>query len=343
MSRYFWLIPFLLLFLAYIVIFTLMPMGDVLYAPGVADSSQIHISYAWQLTPSTRSIMESSQVWASILYFLLIPPIPLIHLWLLAQVYRHAYQPGERYKPYLLAGVVVAAITITEIFSIFFYLWLLTQNVFSDWGEQRSFVPLLWILICALNTLFGVLGAIYISRKRGFSARFRSGIIHSAIEVSFIPAIGILGGLVAWVAIIPGLIGFFVYRLGIERRLNHYGEPIAQTALDKLALDQMSISGFAGIVAALIAIIPSLGLTIFFRTQFGPLILLCGVGAGAVVSSWWTHRYVRHISENHKKKRDTIFTNNEPWFISMILYTGLWVALTFVAGYVLLTAARYFT
>jgi hypothetical protein len=348
MARYRWLVPFIIIFIGLFLLYssTLTGSKSPLMNPRLGEHIRLGALNSEQFPPqyTTPSPIQFPSIALS---FLLVPPLPLIHLWLLAQVYRHAYQPGERFKPYILAGIITIPITLLELVGIFIWIWIVHEHLFPTTAKLAPAVGMLWLIIEILSVLCGVIGAVYISRKRGFSGQFQRSMVRSTIEVSLLATLGIAGGVAAWYLIIAGIFGFIIYRFVLERHLTHHKALLTGTLLDRLVLDQMSVTSCAILIAFFAIAYLSSGFRVLGSSDVGTIFfalfsLLIVAGAGGGVSSWWPLKAYGRVSAFYGKKKtiaedDQSLYQNPSWLHTMTVYTGLWVFLTGVAWYFMTT------
>lgn len=346
MRRYYWLIPMVLIFGALVVIL-LLSSTNGMYIPGYPPRSfpllfspKFHLSlYNLGGYPDYRIPPEKTLI--AVLKLLLIPPLPLIHLWLLAQVYRHAYQPGERFKPYKLAGFITIPITAIETIGIEIWIWINNHTPKSAFQARDGELFVLWVIISIITISWAVGGAIYICRERGFSPEFQRSMIRSTIEVSLIVPFGMVGGVLFWLVAMPTILGFIVYRFATEQHLAHHNTRLPAPIMDQLILDQVAVtfpivlifavSGFGTLSFLFIRIFNGNEITLG-----GLITLLLAAGIGGCIAGWWPVRSIgRFSSVYHKKKSDNdqdLFPH-PGWIFTMIGYTGLWLILSVGAWY----------
>lgn len=258
-----------------------------------------------------------------ILFFLLVPSPPLIYLGLLAQVYRYAYQLGERLLPWQLAGKVVLPIVLIQATGIYFWIRI------ADFGlspipveTQNKLVIVLWLVVTLSSTLLAVSGAIHISRQRGFSEQFQRKIVRASIEVSLIVALGIAGGMGFWWLITAGIIGFAVYRFGLSRYLSHHDAIVELDTLDLLALDQVTAAAIGFDLLLICA-------TIFRWYSEDNIVRLSLVWIFATIAVVLWQRTNRRMLLDHAKKKNTREPGKELMrYFMLAIYTAVWIILT---------------
>jgi hypothetical protein len=264
------------------------------------------------------TITNTGAILGIILMGLLIPPLSGLHIWILAQVYRYAFQDGERWQPYQAAARVTAIITALAAVAI--YIWLTDVNT-----DYYPIVAIMTVLCSALSAYTGV----QISRKRGFSTLFTRRIgIASAVLACLVPA-GVASIWLLWPFIIAVLFCFALFRRAIEGRIESQGAIASRWGLDRLAL----IYTFtAGAITA-----PLVGMLFGSLSASGLIFLLAGivwfgVGSGVYLATRNRTGQLLIKKKNEEASTAPIF-NGRTWYMTMLGHTALWLFLAGIAAY----------
>jgi hypothetical protein len=213
---------------------------------------------------------------------LIIPPLAFLHFFVLAQVYRYAYQPGEHLQAYKFSGRITAGLTGLAALAVIFWLT----------NDQIDYYPIVgtMTLICAGA---GVGGAVYISRKRLFTTRFTQFAAVGAALVSLIVPLGVAAVWFLWPLIIGLICAFIAYRRLLEQYLERNDVIASQWGKDRLVLEIMAIMTFV--------LLPLLTMTFFSLSGFA-LAVIPGFFVVAILSLGIATSYLRWRSKGFSFK-----------------------------------------
>jgi hypothetical protein len=296
--------------------------------------------YAYSYTSSVNDLMNSIRpdhspsplaILITIGLAFAIPPLPLIHSWLLAQVYRYAYQPGERRAWNGLARWITAIISICAFMVI--ALW---------YGEPRITFFRIWWVMALLCFVLGVGAALWIARARQFSRRFTMLLALASGLVSLLIPAGVLGVWVAWPVILTGVLGYVVSRYFNENRLEDEYATLTNWQIDSITLGGMTFTGLL-----LLTIVPA-GLALFSRMQANDwLYLIFGVAVLVVFATTMSQMMRLHLRGAAGKKKAGGGTANGGyvwhWVKIPLVWGVLAAGLTFVVFYAQAFAYSIFT
>lgn len=205
--------------------------------PGVAPRS-------WKLShngiDTIRSlpltITNPSAILGVILLGLLVPPLSCLHIWVLAQVYRYAFQDGESREAYKLAGIVTGSIT--GLAAIAIYIWLTDGNT--------DYYPIVSIMTLVCVTL-GAGAGVWISRKRNFSALFQRRMAIAVVMVSALVPAGVASIWFLWPVILAAVFAFGIFRRAVDRNLDRQNAAATRWGVDRAALEIAAFVVFVSI------------------------------------------------------------------------------------------------
>jgi hypothetical protein len=246
---------------------------------------------------------------------LLVPPLSGLHVWLLAQVYRYAFQDGEKNAPYKLAGGVTAIIT--GLAAIAIYVWLTDANT-----DYYPIVAVMTLICMAL----GVGAGVWVSRTRGFSALFTRRMAIGAALVSVIVPAGVASIWFLWPAIIAFVFGWGIFRRALERRLDRYNAAATRWGVDRTVLGMLALLMGVVITAGVIALGFGRYFGIFIYILFPTITVLM-----FVFLLWQSRRQVEKMivkKKNGDALESSLFRSRE-WYISVFGHSVAWV---FTAG-----------
>ncbi len=201
---------------------------------------------------------------------LLVPPLPLIHAYLLSRVYRYLFQPGEEALAHRLARQVALVVTVAAALAV--ALWLVTESV--------DYYP-----VVALMGVFSVLlsagAAIFTARTRHFTNKFTRRIGLAAGFAGAVVPLGVAAIWFLWPFIITGVFGYAI----LHRRIGYYMEQrqhiLTNWGLDRLTLEVMALFGLMFIpLGAILFGTNFLG----FRYLSWPFLLVGALGIIAVAA-----------------------------------------------------------
>jgi len=201
---------------------------------------------------------------------LLVPPLPLIHAYLLSRVYRYLFQPGEEAHAHRLARQVALVVTVAAALSVAF--WLVTETV-----DYYPVVALMGVFSVLLSAGIAVMTA----RKRHFTNKFTRRIgLASAFAGALVP-LGVAAIWFLWPFIITGVFGYAI----LHRRIGYYMERrqhiLTNWGLDRLTLEVMALFGLMFIpLGAILFGTNFLG----FRNISWPFLLVGALGIIAVAA-----------------------------------------------------------
>jgi hypothetical protein len=217
-----------------------------------------------------------------------IPPLPFIHTWLLAQVYRYAFQPGERRGWYNLSMTITAVISVCAAASI--AIWLADLRV--------TFIRIVGVMT-ALCVVLGAGGAVWIARKRQFSNRFTLLLALAAGLVSLVVPFGVVGVYTTWPIVLTGVIGYLIIRRNNERRLER-----DYAMLTNWQIDSLSLGGMALVAASFIVVVPIWNILIARRYDYSQNVLVY-VGVLSLILSFIMSAFTRrHLTGLALKKKN---------------------------------------
>lgn len=157
---------------------------------------------------------------------LIIPPLPYLNGWLLMQVFRYAFQPGEdrelRRYTWLVTGIATLG-----------YLFPLTLALTREDVNFKVAVAGLGLI----NVIAGVAGAVWISRQRDFSDRFTRRMALASGLLSLAVPIGLGLGPFSWIGVMLVWCAFVGCRAALTQFLEREGTDGAQWGLDRMALE----------------------------------------------------------------------------------------------------------
>ncbi len=172
------------------------------------------------------TITNSGAILGVILLGLLVPPLSCLHIWLLAQVYRYAFQDGEGREAYKLAGIVTGSITVLAAIAI--YIWLTDANT-----DYYPIVSIMTVICMALGAGAGV----WISRKRNFSALFQRRMAIAAVMVSLLVPAGVASIWFLWPVILAAVFAFGIFRRAVDRNLDRQNAAATRWAVDRAGME----------------------------------------------------------------------------------------------------------
>jgi hypothetical protein len=224
---------------------------------------------------------------ATILLALLIPPLPLIHSWLLAQVYRYAFQPGEKQAWHRLSRMITGAISVCAAVAI--ALW------YTDLRVTFIRIVMVMTLICVV---LGIGGAVWIARERQFSRRFTLLIALAAGLVSLIIPAGVVGVQSTWPVVFTGIVGYWYIRHENEQYLERNYAALTNWQIDSIAL--------GGMAAALMCLIGfGAGILLVVRIQDALPLFFIGITSIVIFSAGMGRVMRFHLSGFAGKKKNS--------------------------------------
>jgi len=233
----------------------------------------------------------------------LIPPLPLIHQYLLGQVYRYAFQLGEQQDWNRLSWMITGAISSCAAVAI--ALW------YNITGVTFSRIVLVMTLICVA---LGAGGAIWIGRKRLFSRRFIFLLALAAGLVSLVVPFGVVGVWMTWPVVLTGVICYSFLRNRNEEMIER-----GYAAATNWQVDSLTLGGMAVVALCLLAIVPIISIPNNLMRDGGAtaiVLLLILFPLFGWVLNWITQI---HLSGMSSKKK-----NNESGAVSQHFF-GYWV------------------
>lgn len=267
------------------------------------------------IQPLPLTITDPQSILSIIALGLFIPLLSGLHLWLLAQVYRYAFQPGERFAPYKLAGIVTGIITLLAAFAI--YIWLTDANT-----DYYPIVGIMTLICVVISTGTGI----WISRKYGFSNLFVRRMASASALVSVLIPAGIAAIWGLWPFLISGVVAFGLYRRAVERRVEAQGLTATRWELDRMGrrlvvITAMSVTPIAGLFVLILIIseIPAMAFLI------PVLALLSSLPVGTVLYNSMRRRSFQFLG---KKKNDGPLAEplfeGRAWRRTLLKYTAAW-------------------
>ncbi len=184
---------------------------------------------------------------------LLIPPLTILHAWLIGQAYRYAFPIGEPEGAFNLALKVSGAITVCAAVAIF--IWL-TQEVID-------FYLIVGVMTAITLLLSAGTIAVFVHRQ-GFTSGFILRIELATGLLSLIVPIGVTSTLyeVGWPIILTLIIGFICYRQGLSTHLENQSARTTLWQTDRLALELL--------ILFLVMLLPLSALVFFVNRLFVP-------------------------------------------------------------------------
>lgn len=249
-----------------------------------------------------------------ILVTFMIPPLPLIHQWLLAQVYRYAFQPGEYMGWNRLSSAVTVIISACAGVAIAF--WLANRNI--------TFIGIVapMTLLCLIC---GVAGAVWIARKREFSQQFTVRLSIAAGLVSLIVPFGVVGVYITWPIVLAGVMAYIHFRREVELRIEQSYEGLTRWQVDSLVLGLVGIALFGVVACTFVMFVPG-------RMLSGSAIQAIGIGLvilELLLFSQFASILTRYrLRDLAAKKKNT--TADSGAVSKPERYFGVWLAAAFV-------------
>lgn len=217
--------------------------GDILYvamgsqgilvlpAPGSAASFEPRLSAEGiDLMQPVLTINDPFKVSSIILLGLLVPPLPLIHAYLLSRVWRYV-APTQAFR---WALVTSGGLAVCAAFAI--NAWV--TNI------QIEFEPMV-VVMTLLCVAFGVIGALLLPGKRKF--HFRLLIVLGSALVSLPVPFAVSTLYWGWYLVVAGLCGYYLLRRSIIGSLS-VNDIHAEWLLDRGAIELIVIGLLAGYV-----------------------------------------------------------------------------------------------
>jgi hypothetical protein len=277
------------------VIYVGMGTEGVLVGPNLRDP----MDRQWKLTnqgisllkPIQLTITDPNTIMLVTLAGLLIPPLSLIHTYLLSQVYRYAFPPEKSRKAWVWAVIVTGVITILAACAV--AIWLTDINY--------DFYPIVAIMTAICCLLGGGIGFFLVIRRKsvyGFAWKF----VLMSVLASLVVPLGVASVWFAWFAIFSSVIGFALFRRYLEQYIAYTGNDVPYWQLDKAALRQVP----TGIIMVPIMTLFSLMLlgVVDRVVQGGSWIgILCFIGGAIFI--FWKLFFTDLVSEKVPKDKKT--------------------------------------
>ncbi|MHB8625933.1 MAG: hypothetical protein ACYDBJ_01970 [Aggregatilineales bacterium] len=300
------------------------------------------------LDPRTFHITDPFSIMAIILVVLAIPPLPLIHGWLLAQAWRYMFPLDEQVAALRLAWRVSAGLTIVAALALAFWLFDADADFLAVVGT-----------VTAITVVTGIAVGVRTARRRQFTDGFvwKMGIVTALL--SLIVPVSVVAtrlsgsantgiGDLAWLICFLLIFGFIRYRRMLNKYLDRLDARATLWQVDRLALEIL--------VLFLVMLLPlgavTAGIAVLLRTTY-PLICfgipyLClfsvfGVPAlGASVLSIYTRRRGRGFVIKKKASplelHDTPLFAGNSWFRMLFWQTVIWLSSTIIVSGLLVFA-----
>jgi hypothetical protein len=250
----------------------------------------------------------------AILTALLFPPLPLIHAWLLAQVYRYAYQPGESSLWERFANRVTGIVVLFTMLALI--LW------FSN--HQLTFTGIVFPMMLFCMAI-GAGGAVWIARKRNFSPRFTMRLAIAAGLVSLIAPFGVLGVYITWPVVLTGIMAYILFRGEIEAQIERNYQGVTRWQVDSLALVAM---GALALVLGIIGTAIALMFNPADKSDPSWLIILCLLPFAlfAAIMKWSMRVQMRDFGVKKKRHTENGIVSAHTIFPAWdwIWFMGLW-------------------
>jgi hypothetical protein len=220
-----------------------------------------------ELTPSPLTVTNPADILKVVLLGLLVPPLPLIHAYLLTRVWLYVMTPRRAWTLALIVSTFLTALA-----GVAITIWVTDANT--------DFYP-----IVAVMSVITVLVSAVIGWAAAPAPQARSVAYFTALFSLFVP-IGVATVWIGWVFIIPTVTTYAIFRRSYAVQLER-NEGVTAGVLDHLALASVGIA-------------IGCGFTVYIGTFFleGVLhsggLLFMAAWIGAVV---WSARWIRQYAQ----------------------------------------------
>ncbi len=303
------------------MIYAAMGLAGVLIGPNPPTSNV----RPWQISHegidgilSPLSIRNPVTITTVIVFILLIPPLPILHAWLIGQAYRYIYPIDEADKALQLALKVSCVLTLPSAIAIFF--WLTNENVDA---------PLILIVMSALVVALSVGTAVTLARRRDFSDWFTLRLAVGTGLLSLIVPFGssFLFQHNEWLIILSLIIGFAFYRGAMSTYLNNQSARITLWQTDQMSIELL--------VIFLIILLPLCRLAyepvfIYENYAFGILMLfLIPTISITLLALYANHRgkslIIKKIGTLESNHHNSPLFGSAFWWFTLFRYTAYWL------------------
>jgi hypothetical protein len=273
------------------------------------------------LTLNSLTIHDPSAIAGIIFVALLIPPLPLMHWYILQQVWVYGMPAqqasfGAAVVSWILCGCAAIAIII----------WL--TNVNTDYYPMVAVMTIVTVLV---SVIAGFL------LMRGIDLRFRLLLMLPTALVSLIVPIGVASVWWLWPLIIFLLLGFEMHRFKFTKddaiSLRMAGHPYSRWKLDRITLEAVLL-GFSVAVILFVLLFWSLGSLGGLALPILALVVGLGIVEGKILRAYVTLRFNQLFAEDTSPTQETTLINVSDYSN----FTFAWVGGTALVASVLFIA-----